>query len=478
MSAPEPGTSWARVSAIFHDATALPSGDRARFIDETCGGDEALRAEVESLLDYHAHAETFLEPATGPAPPRPETRVGPYRIVREIGAGGMGVVYLAEDTRLGRTVALKAIAPAHAADPARRALLAREARAAAALSHPGIATVYALEEFGGALYIASEFIRGETLRAELDHGPLPVSRVVATAAGVAGALAAAHDRGIVHRDLKPENVVRGPDGRVAILDFGIARLANGPVVDGEPRLGTPAYMAPEQRRGDDGDFRVDQYALGVLVWELATGHRPRARANAAPPRLADALHPPPPGLLALDAIVTRCLSEDPADRYPSTAALAAAFAALVDGDGGREPVRERASALGWWQFHQAAATVAYAALLYPVWLAEARIGPPAGRGLLLLAVVAAFGAGALRLHAWFVSRVSPGEWLSHGRATRPWLRAADVAMSAALGVAGLLAAGGDTLLSVVLLGASVVVTVTWAVVEPATARAARRGPDR
>jgi serine/threonine protein kinase len=271
------------VVELFHRALERPSAERAAFLDDACAGNAALRAEVESLLGSHESAGTFME-----TPPAGAARLidlmdqsgaslvgqslGQYEIRRVLGAGGMGVVYLADDTRLGRTVALKAIAPQFAADDGRRERLRREARAAATLSHPNIATIYALEQFGDQLFIASEYVPGETLRDEISSGPQSFNRVVETALALGRALTLAHDRGIVHRDLKPENIIRRPDGEIKILDFGLARVrASDPppspqLTEDGARLGTPTYMSPEQLRGEPLDGRSDLFALGVVIY--------------------------------------------------------------------------------------------------------------------------------------------------------------------------------------------------------------------
>ena len=198
-------------------------------------------------------------------------RIGHYLIRGVLGEGGMGVVYLAEDSRLGRTVALKAVAPQYVGDPARRERLRREARAAASLQHPGIATVFALEEIDDHLYIAGEYVPGETLRDELARGPLTPARAVETMLAIARALAVAHERGVIHRDLKPENLMRTPAGDMKILDFGLARVHDPVSTDATLSaegsvLGTPAYMSPEQIRGKTVDGRADLFALGVVLY--------------------------------------------------------------------------------------------------------------------------------------------------------------------------------------------------------------------
>src|SRR5262249_13331975 len=216
--------------------------------------------------------------------------VGTYTIVRELGRGGMGRVYLGTDARLGRTVALKALAPHLIRDPSQRERLRREARAAASLSHPGVCTVYALEEIEGELYIATEFVDGHTLRQEIDQAQRHARDVLPTGREVAAALAAAHVAGVVHRDLKPENVMRTRDGRLKILDFGLARIGvarpeidvladAGRVSRDGLVFGTPAYMAPEQIDGGDGAGRQDRVAFGVLVYEYASGVHPFASTS-------------------------------------------------------------------------------------------------------------------------------------------------------------------------------------------------------
>ena len=337
---------WRRINDLFHRALEEAPERRAAFLDESCGGDEALRQEVASLLEAHARAADFIEaPAqtltdldadpTGAGAALVGSQIGQYRIERVLGEGGMGVVYLAEDVRLGRTVALKALAPRYTGDAARRERLRREARAAASLTHPGIATVYALEEFDGQIFIAGEYVPGETLREELARGPLSAMRSLETALGVARALAAAHDRGIVHRDLKPENIVRTGSGDVKILDFGLARFRDPPpslahLTDDGMILGTPAYMSPEQIRGTAVDGRSDLFSLGIVLYELVAGQHPFAGSDPAstiarileaePARLGDL--PPaarwnPAVLGALEDVVTTCLRKVPDQRFRS-----------------------------------------------------------------------------------------------------------------------------------------------------------------
>ena len=220
---------FARLKVVFQEALDQPEEVRKAWLREECGGDEALLREAESLINTLETAGDFLE---APARVDPEdldtllpgTRIGSYQILSEIGRGGMGVVYLAEDVRLGRRVALKALPAAVAMQPDLRERLRREARAAATISHPAVAVVYALEELGDQLFIASEYVPGDTLRSVIARGPLDPARARSIASDIAAALAAAHDAGVIHRDLKPENVLIKSDGSVKVVDFGIAHV--------------------------------------------------------------------------------------------------------------------------------------------------------------------------------------------------------------------------------------------------------------
>ena len=286
------------------------------------------------------------------------TRLGPYEIVSFIGAGTMGVVYRAHDTRLGRHVAIKILPPAFARDPDRLARFEREARAVAAINHPNIVSVHDIgsadvvdDEQGAthAAYLITELLDGETLRARLAAGPLSARKSADVAMQAARGLAAAHDRGIVHRDLKPENIVLLRDGLVKILDFGLAKQA-GPAVAGEQEtmagtdagtvLGTVGYMAPEQVRGEAATPRSDLFALGAVLYELASGQRPFVRPSPAetmtailrddPPPLATT---PPELAAALDRIVRHAIEKDPDYRFQSARDLAFALQAFNDVNG-------------------------------------------------------------------------------------------------------------------------------------------------
>ncbi len=275
------------------------------------------------------------------------TRLGPYEIVATLGAGGMGEVYRARDERLGREVALKVLPVEVAASPDRLRRFEQEARAASAISHPNLLTVFDIGEQDGVRYLVTELLEGETLRSRLERGPLTIQKALELTAQWTRGLAAAHERGIVHRDLKPENLFLTRDGHAKILDFGLAKVAvpeapeeiatqvggfpsaaRGPRTEPGLVFGTVAYMSPEQVRGRPADARSDLFALGVILVEMVTGRQPFRRASAAetmaailkeePPRLsASGLQAPP----ALERIVRRLLAKAPGERYPTARAL-------------------------------------------------------------------------------------------------------------------------------------------------------------
>ena len=280
------------------------------------------------------------------------TRLGAYEITGPIGAGGMGEVYRADDARLRRTVAIK-ILPAHLATPDRLERFQQEARAASTLNHPNILTIHDVGRDGDTAWFAMEFVDGQTLRDILSAGPIPLKRALDFARQIADGLAKAHTAGVVHRDLKPENVMVTGDGLAKIVDFGIAKARTGAAsVPGDAEstmtamagtspgvvLGTIAYMSPEQARGRQVDYRADQFALGLLIYELVTRTRPFERPTTAQsiaatieaePAQIDALNPDVPPRLA--DIVTRLLAKDPAERYDSTRDLARDLGSVLDG---------------------------------------------------------------------------------------------------------------------------------------------------
>jgi serine/threonine protein kinase len=508
-----PPADWAEINALFHQTIEQPPDRRDAFLDDACAGRPELRAEVASLVAAHVHAEHFIEhpvadvhAALSPSPEPPRWRpgdvVGPYRIDAVLGSGGMGVVYRAEDTRLGRTVALKAVAPRFAGDELGRERLRREARAAALLHHPNIATVFALESIEGELYIASEYIEGETLRDELRRARLTPAQTIDTALEIARALEAAHDRGIVHRDLKPENVMRTAAGRIKILDFGLARLtgdaADGPRLTGDDtRLGTPAYMAPEQIRGEPVDFRADLFAFGVLLYELSTGAHPFGADHPAA-IIARVLESSPPELTArrqvdpadtarwnaLAAIVHTCIAKSPSHRFQASGELVQALEAARDAPpapsgvgaftSGHAAASPDEPALRWWQFHQALASGFYLAMLVPLNYVRHSDRDALGVALFLTGLVAALVASTLRLHLWFTRRWYPVEWIAQRQRSALWVRVADVAFVGIQFSAALLIATDRPRLAALFLGAGVAALLAFTIIEPATTRAAFR----
>ncbi len=278
------------------------------------------------------------------------TKFGPYEIQAPLGAGGMGEVYRARDSRLSRDVALKILPASLARDPERLRRFEQESRAVAALNHPSILAIYDVGQSEGSPYLVTELLEGESLRDLLDRGPLPQRKVIQYGVQIADGLAAAHDKGIIHRDLKPENLFITKDGRAKILDFGLAKVAPSADTILDPDLtsnatsagvvmGTAGYMAPEQVRGEPVDARTDLFALGAVLYEMISGQRVFRRDTAAetmtavlrddPPELTGTAVQIPP---ALDRIVRRCLEKDPAHRFQSARDLSFAMGVLSGSD--------------------------------------------------------------------------------------------------------------------------------------------------
>lgn len=291
---------YQRIQALLQSALERESDERSSFLDEACAGDQSLRQQVESLLAFYEQAGSFPEspaaqigaPLVTDAPAKLATgdAMGPYRILSQIGSGGMGEVYLAQDTRLGRKIALKLLSVSFTNDPERLRRFRQEAAAASALNHPNILTIHEVGQTDSAHFIATEFIEGETLRERLRRPPVPLTEALEIGIQIASALAAAHAAGIVHRDIKPENIMIRRDGYVKVLDFGIAKLTERtyPAADTDPEgatkillntspgmiMGTVTYMSPEQARGIAVDATTDIWSLGVVLYELVTGRVP------------------------------------------------------------------------------------------------------------------------------------------------------------------------------------------------------------
>jgi serine/threonine protein kinase len=289
---------WRKIEQLYHSVLEREVSGRPAFLEQTCAGDEELRRQIEALLAREQQAETFLQcpvlemaaKVWAQALPMVDeplnaglasgVPLGPYRVLSLLGAGGMGEVYRAHDSKLDRDVALKVLPQEFARDPERLARFRREARTLASLNHPNVAAIYGLEEFDGATCIILELVEGETLR-----GPLPIPKALDYARQMAEALEAAHEKGIVHRDLKPSNVKVTAQGRVKVLDFGLAKSVGIEDLGGPSQLpagtgletaagqvmGTPSYMSPEQARGQRVDQRSDIWAFGCLLYELLAG---------------------------------------------------------------------------------------------------------------------------------------------------------------------------------------------------------------
>ncbi len=295
MKEPVPPERWREIERLYHEAMAHSPADRAAFLIEACVGDETLRSDVQILVDQPVSAERFLdEPALGVQGRMTEVdttrdvigrRVGVYSIQALVGAGGMGEVYRAHDTKLGRDVALKFLPRAFLNDAGRMMRFENEARILAALNHPHIASIYGVEEDDGVRALVMELVDGETLAGKLSHAPdgLPMEDALSIARQIAEALEAAHDKGIIHRDLKPANIKITPAGLVKVLDFGLAK-ADGLSSGGTPIvtlaanvtgsgivMGTAAYMSPEQARGKPVDKRTDIWSFGCVLYEMLTG---------------------------------------------------------------------------------------------------------------------------------------------------------------------------------------------------------------
>lgn len=342
----------ARLDEVFSEALQKPSEARTDFVTQACGADLSLRQEVLSLLTAADESGEFMaasafdrlarDVARDGFAVREGDRVGSYTILRLLGSGSGGHVWCARDERLDREVAIKMLFPYFASDQDRVRRFADEARLAGSLNHSNILAVYDVGEHSGAPFLVSERLEGETLRARLGKGSLPIDKAVSIALQIARGLAAAHARGILHRDLKPENVFLCSDGAVKILDFGVAKLLpsiEAPPTDTQQTLGTivgtVGYMAPEQVTGARLDARVDLFGLGVILYELLAGRRPfqgsttvetmQAVLATDPPPVA-ALNPNVPDTLA--AIVHRLLEKNPEARFQSAGDLAWALERL------------------------------------------------------------------------------------------------------------------------------------------------------
>lgn len=348
---------WRQVEQIFHSALKVEEGQRSAFLDQACGGDKELRLKLESLLAHNNEADSFLESSALEVAAQALSQdarfsgglrgriISHYRIIEKVGGGGMGVVYEAEDLKLGRHVALKFLSEPLAGDCDALERFHREARAASTLDHPNISTIFEIGEHAGLPFIAMQFLKGQTLARRLAASPLPVDQVVELGIQIADALEAAHKAGIIHRDIKPANVFITDQGQAKILDFGIAKLTRDlrtgvsgsrgklpttlDAVFTSPgaQVGTFAYMSPEQERGQDLDSRSDLFSFGLVLYDMATGW------NTFSDKVASVVHNAvgsttiqrnapklPPGL---GAVIEKATQVDPNLRYQTAAEMRA-----------------------------------------------------------------------------------------------------------------------------------------------------------
>ena len=376
---------WSEVEKLYHDALEREPGERIAFLDQS--PDEELRREVQSLLANEQKGDRLFEnspwkpslrqfaAAEEPGPALAVgTRLGPYEIVSPIGAGGMGEVYRARDTRLNRTVAIKIVLPSYLDSEAARKRFSHEARALSSLNHPYICALYDVGHQNGIDYLVMEYLDGETLAQTLKNGRLPLDQALRFAIEIAEALDQAHRHGVIHRDLKPGNIMVTRDGHVKILDFGLAKQrrpaaesATLSLTEQGTVVGTAGYMSPEQVRGEELDQGSDLFSFGVILYEMLSGKQAFAGGSSVevmnavlkeePPELPASVPP------ALARIVRRCLEKEPARRFQSAADLGFALESSSLSPVRTEPPRRR----GWLKWAALLAACATAGAAY--WLA-------------------------------------------------------------------------------------------------------------
>jgi serine/threonine protein kinase len=353
---------WQQIRDLLEQALELAPEQRVALLDRSCASDPSLRQEVEVLLAASDDVRSsFLQSSTSlRVTLTPRTKLGEYEVKSLLGAGGMGEVYRARDARLGRDVAIKILPSLFSADSERLRRFEQEARAAAALNHPNILAVFQMGTYEGAPYLVSELLEGETLRELIKRGRMAVRKAIDYGVQIARGLAAAHEKGIVHRDLKPENLFVAKDGRVKILDFGLAKLTqpqsgserNAPTLTEDTEegvvMGTVGYMSPEQVRGQKADHRTDIFSFGAILYEMLAGKRAFQKPTS-PETMTAILNEDPPGISqvttsippALQRVVHRCLEKNPEQRFQSASDLAFALDALTESSGSGTPFQKQ-----------------------------------------------------------------------------------------------------------------------------------------
>ena len=396
---------WREIDALYQAALDLAAGERATYLEQACGPDHDLRRHVEEMLASDAQAGSFLEFPAIEAAARMlagerqsasvKSNVAHYRILEKLGIGGMGIVYKAQDTRLGRFVALKFLPEAIEHDRPAQQRFQREARMASVLDHPNICMIYEVGDEAGRPFIAMQYLEGETLKNRIESKPLTVDELFDFAIQIAGALHAAHSKGIIHRDIKPSNIFLTSQGTVKILDFGLAKLSGNAggskdLTGTGMAMGTAAYMSPEHARGEELDVRTDLFSLGAVLYEMATGQQAFSGATTAlmheailnrDPLPPSAVKPALPA--GFDRVVQKALEKDRELRFQSAAELRAdlkrlkrdsessRFGAAVDSKPAVAPLRRSKRHTQW----AAAAAILVPAVLALAWL----VWPGTGR---------------------------------------------------------------------------------------------------
>ena len=408
---------WQKIESLLHDALGRAPADRGAFLDEACAGDEAMRKEVGSLLESSEQVQSFIESAAvedaaaliahKEGNSMLGRRIGSYQIISMLGEGGMGEVYLAQDTRLGRKAAIKLLPAFFTKDEERIQRFKQEARAASALNHPNVATIYEIGETDDAAYIAMEYVEGQTLAAKINGQPLDSSQIVEIAAQVADALDEAHARGITHRDIKSENIMINERGHAKVLDFGLAKIRAGSseaaasdmatlMTTPGVVMGTVQYMSPEQAFGKEVDARTDIFSLGVVMYEMTTGRLPFSGVTPAEtieriahwqPEAIARLNYEAPG--ELERIIRKCLEKDRQRRYQTARDLLIDLKNLKrDSDSGMViSASATANRQSNWRWIAVAILLAVGAIAYLLFVTNKERRTPGGAAVKSIAVL-------------------------------------------------------------------------------------------